>query len=98
MKHADRIRNFGKEKYVLPARRQKEKRFSIRVGDVVRELKLNGLAPAVCSALKTNAFLESNDLKLVDVTGPQSSTPTNLPGANSPPGQRRTRGAGCGAR
>ena len=78
MKHADRIRNFGTEKYVLPARRQKEKRFSIRVGDVVRELKLNGLAPAVCSALKTNAFLESNDLKLVDVTGPQSGQSTTV--------------------
>jgi hypothetical protein len=78
MKHADRIRVFGKEKYVLPARQRKEKRFSIRVGDVVRELKLNGRAPAVCSALKTGEFLQSNDLKLVDTSGPKSGQSTTV--------------------
>ncbi len=78
MKHADRIRVFGKEKYVLPARQRKAKRFSIRVGDVVRELKLNGRVPAVCSALKTGEFLESNDLKLVDTSGPKSLQSTTV--------------------
>jgi hypothetical protein len=78
MKHADRIRGFGKEKYVLPARQRKVKRFSIRVGDVVRELKLNGLVPAVCSALKTGEFLASNDLKLVDTSGPKSGQSTTV--------------------
>lgn len=78
MKHADKIRIFGKEKYVLPARHRKEKRFSIRVGDVVRELKLNGRAPAVCSALKTGEFLESNDLKLVNTSGPKSGQSTTV--------------------
>jgi hypothetical protein len=53
MKHADRIRGFGRERYVLPARQRKEKRFSIRVGDVVREMKLTGLVPAACNALQT---------------------------------------------
>ncbi|MGA8539192.1 MAG: hypothetical protein WB566_06805 [Terriglobales bacterium] len=78
MKHADRIRLFGKEKYVLPARQRKAERFSIRVGDVVRELKLNGRAPAVCSALKTGEFLESNDLRLVDKSGPKSGQSTTV--------------------
>jgi hypothetical protein len=78
MKHADRIRVFGKEKYVLPARQRKEKRFSIRVGDVVRELKLTGLVPAVCSALKTGEFLKSNDLELVEITGPKSGQSTTV--------------------
>jgi hypothetical protein len=79
MKHADKIRGFGKEKYVLPARRKRQKRFSIRVGDVVRELKLkSGLVPAVCSALKTNQFLESNALKLVEINGPQSGQSTTV--------------------
>jgi hypothetical protein len=77
-KHADRIRVFGKEKYVLPARQRKAKRFSIRVGDVVRELKLNGRTPAVCSALKTGEFLENNDLKLVDTSGPKSGQSTTV--------------------
>jgi hypothetical protein len=78
MRDADRIRIYGQEKYVLPARQRKEKRFSIRVGDVVRELKLTGRTPAVCSALKTGAFLESNDLKLVDTSGPKSGQSTTV--------------------
>jgi hypothetical protein len=78
MKYADRIRVFGKEKYVLPARQRKEKRFSIKVGDVVRELKLNGRAPAVCSALKTSEFLESNGLDLIDTSGPKSGQSTTV--------------------
>lgn len=78
LKHADRIRIFGKEKYVLPARQRKEKRFSIRVGDVVRELKLNGRVPAVCSALQTGEFLNGNDLKLVDTSGPKSGLSTTV--------------------
>jgi len=78
MRDADRIRGFGKQKYVLPARQRKERRFSIRVGDVVRELNLNGRAPAVCSALKTGEFLQSNDLKLVDTSGPKSGQSTTV--------------------
>jgi hypothetical protein len=78
MTHADKIRVFGKEKYVLPARQRKQKRFSIRVGDVVRELKLTGRAPAVCSALKTGEFLKSNDLKLVETSGPKSGQSTTV--------------------
>jgi hypothetical protein len=78
MKHADRIRVFGKERYVLPARQRNEKRFSIRVGDVVRELKLTGLVPAVCSALQTREFLESNELALVEKSGPKSGQSTTV--------------------
>jgi len=78
MTNADKIRLYGEEKYVLLARQQKLNRFSIRVGDIVRDLKLTGRAPAVCSALKTNEFLEKNDLKLVDATGPKSGQSTTV--------------------
>jgi hypothetical protein len=78
MRDADRIRVYGTEKYVLPARQRKQRRFSIRVGDVVRELKLNGRTPAVCSALKTNEFLQTNNLELVDITGPKSGQSTTV--------------------
>jgi len=78
MSNADKIRIYGKEKYVLPARQRKEKRFSIKVGDVVRELEMNGRTPAVCSALKTREFLQSNDLKLVDTSGPKSGQSTTV--------------------
>ena len=78
MRDADRIRVYGQEKYVVPARQRKHKRFSIKVGDVVRDLKMNGRTPAVCSALKTREFLQSNDLQLVDTTGPKSGQSTTV--------------------
>ncbi len=78
IRDADRVREYAKEKYVLPARQQKQRRFSIRVGDVVRELKMNRAVPAVCSALKTGEFRESNDLRLVDTSGPKSGQSTTV--------------------
>lgn len=79
MKMADKIRSYGEEKYVVPARQQRLHRFSIRVGDVVRELELNGpRVPAVCSALQTREFLRSNGLKLVDMSGPKSGQSTTV--------------------
>jgi len=79
MKQADRIRTYAKEKYVSPARGQRESRFSIRAGDVVREMKLGwGRTPAVCSALKTRQFLEENALRLTSSTGPASGQTTTV--------------------
>ena len=78
MRDADRIRMHGKETYVLAARRRKEKRFSIRAGDVVRELQMSGRTPAVCSALKSREFLQHNNLQLVEKTGPKSGQSTTV--------------------
>jgi len=78
VKHADRIRSHGREKYVLPARGRNEHRFSIRVGDVVRELKLSGRTPAVCSALRSREFLDANALRLLSKTGPPSGQSTTV--------------------
>src|SRR5271166_4337557 len=78
MRHADRVREYAKEKYVLPARQKKQRRLSIRVGDVVRELKMNRAVPAVCSALKTREFLQSNDVRLVETSGPKSGQSTTV--------------------
>jgi hypothetical protein len=77
-KMADAIRTYGRNKYVLPARNQKLRRFSIRAGDVVRELKLYGRVPAVCSALGRSVFLKQNGLKLVESTGPSSGQSTTV--------------------
>jgi hypothetical protein len=68
----------GRERYVIPARDRKEGRFSIRAGDVVRDLRLNGHTPAVCSALKTQEFLHDNNLRLVDRSGPPSGQSTTV--------------------
>jgi hypothetical protein len=78
MRDADRIRKHGRDKYVAPARRRKAERFSIRAGDVVRELGLTGRAPAVCSALKSREFLLQNQLELVESAGPKSGQSTTV--------------------
>jgi hypothetical protein len=78
MSDADQIRMHAREKYVLPARQRKQNRFSINAGNVVRELKIVGRAPAVCSALKTRRFLQSNDLRLVGASGPKSGQSTTV--------------------
>ena len=66
------------ERYVLPARQGKQKQFSINAGNVVRDLKMAGRVPAVCSALKTRQFLESNNLRIVDRSGPHSGQSTTV--------------------
>jgi len=72
----------SRERYVIPARARKEDRFSIRVGDVIRDLKLSGHVLAgcspVCSALKTREFLQENSLRLVDKSGPPSGQSTTV--------------------
>ena len=79
MKQADEIRIFARDKYVAPARGHRERRFSIRTGDVVRDMKLvGGRTPAVCSALKTREFLQENALRLVSRTGPESGQSTTV--------------------
>ncbi|HTZ94762.1 MAG TPA: hypothetical protein VMB18_00085 [Terriglobales bacterium] len=78
MRNADVIRLHGREKYVLPARARKESRFSIRAGDVVRDLKLIDRIPAVCSALQTREFLRANNLRLVEKSGPPSGKSTTV--------------------
>jgi len=77
VRDADRIRMLGREKYVIPARARNENRFSIRTGDVARELKLSGINQ-VCSALKTREFLHDNNLRLVNKSGPPSGQSTTV--------------------
>lgn len=75
---ADDIRDYSTKTFVVPARQRGQKRFSIRVGDVVRELRLYRSIPAVCSALKTQEFRRDNGLRLVDATGPKSGLSTTV--------------------
>lgn len=75
---ADEIRDYSTRTFVEPARRRGEKRFSIRVGDIVRELRLYRSTANVCSALKTKEFQSANHLKLVDATGPKSGLSTTV--------------------
>jgi hypothetical protein len=79
MKQADQIRTYARDTYVVPARAEHEKRFTIRTGDVVRGMKLALMyTPAVCSALKTKRFLQENDLCLISKAGPPSGQTTTV--------------------
>lgn len=78
MKNADLIREHARERYLLPAHERGAKGFSIRAGDVVRDLALSGRAPAVCSALRSRRFWQNNNLRLVETTGPKSGQSTTV--------------------
>lgn len=79
MKQADQIRDYARVNYVRPARGRGESRFTIRAGDVVRDMELiGGRTPAVCSALRTHQFLDANALRLVSRTGPDSGQSTTV--------------------
>lgn len=79
LKQADQIRDYARATYVVPARGRGERRFTIRAGDVVREMELvGGRTPAVCSALKTREFLDENSLRLVSRSGPESGQSTTV--------------------
>ena len=78
MTDADKIRVYAREKYVVPARNRREMRFTIRAGDIVRELGMTGRTPAVCSALKGRKFWQDNNLRLLGVSGPRSGQSTTV--------------------
>jgi hypothetical protein len=75
---ANEIRDYSTRTFVVPARQQGRRRFSIRVGDIVRELRLYRSVANVCSALKTEDFLQGNHLRLVDSSGPRSGVSTTV--------------------
>lgn len=70
---APAIRDHATRAYVRAARERGLKGFTIRVGDVHREMGFReNRVPAVCSALKSKKFLAENGLRLVDRSGPPS--------------------------
>jgi hypothetical protein len=78
MRNADRIRIHAREKYAAVARSRKETHFSIKVSDVVKELKLSGRVPSVCSALRSREFLRENGLRVANTSGPPSRQSTTV--------------------
>jgi hypothetical protein len=75
---SDAIRRHAYEKYVMQARRRKEKLISINVGDVHRELGLSNRVPLVCAALGSKKFLSEHGLRIVSKTGPPSGQSTTV--------------------
>lgn len=75
---SDAIRRHAYDKYVLQARRRKEKLISINVGDVHREMGLSNRVPLVCAALGSKKFLAEHGLRIVSKTGPPSGQSTTV--------------------
>jgi hypothetical protein len=75
---SDQIREHVRLRYVEPARRSRQPRFSVRCGTVEKELGMSNRVYQVCTALKTSKFLEPNGLRLVDVSGPPSGASTTV--------------------
>jgi len=73
---SDRIRELATAKYVKPALSAGQQSFSIRVRDLLNDLRTEGFpqrnTPQVCSALVTSKFLRDNDLSIDRVEGPPS--------------------------
>jgi hypothetical protein len=73
---SDQVRTMAKAKYVQPAIRSGKREFSIRVRDLLGDLRAEGFparhTPQICSALQTSKFLRENGLEIEEVTGPKS--------------------------
>lgn len=75
-KLSERIRSIAREKYIHPAVQRGKAQFSIRVRDVLNDLRAEGFpgghTPQVCSVLQTAKFLRENGLEIENVVGPPS--------------------------
>jgi len=76
--HSDRVREYSRETYVNPARRQREKSFTINVGQVQKGVGLHNRVSLVCQALESEKFVRAHGLKLISKTGPPSGQSTTV--------------------
>ena len=75
---SDAVRRHAYEKYVLAARRKREKTVSINAGEVHRALAFNNRVPLVCLALGSKKFLTEHGLSILSKTGPPSGQSTTV--------------------
>ena len=78
MSPTDAIRSYFVTEYLIPARRNGKKRFSVRAGDVHGALRLHNRVPAVCQALRSEKLLAENGLRIIEKTGPPSGLSTTV--------------------
>lgn len=78
---SDQVRTIAVERYIQPAKRSGQPRFSIAVRDLMRDLQPLGFParnwPQICTAIQAEKFLRANGLEIEAVEGPpkkQSST------------------------
>jgi hypothetical protein len=76
--HASQVRQFVAEQYVRPARSRGDRTFTVVAGDVHRTLGFRNRVPLVCTALKSNKFLQENHVLLKQIDGPPSGLSTTV--------------------
>lgn len=73
---SNKIRALAQAKYVEPALKAGNDKFSIRVRDLLNDLQMEGFpgghTPQVCSALQTAKFLRDNGIQIEAIEGPPS--------------------------
>ena len=70
---SDQVRQFVRDRYILPARRKGAKTVTVRAGEVHKALKWDvRRIPLVCSALSTRKFQHAAQVELVSRQGPPS--------------------------
>lgn len=74
MKPSDRIREFAFQEFIKPARERGEGTVTIRAGDVHSLMGLSDRIPAGYSALGTNKFQETYQVRLIDRRGPTNAS------------------------
>jgi len=74
----DQIREHVRLHYVEPARENRQTRFSVRCGNVQKELGMVNRPAHVFAALRSEKFLEPSGLRLVETSGPPSGTSTTV--------------------
>ncbi len=77
-KLSESIREYARTALIEPARSRGEKRVTVRVGDVHQAMRLVARVPAVCQALATRSFLDSNHVAIEKREGPPSGLGTNV--------------------
>ena len=75
---SDLVREYAQETYISPARRRREKKVTINVGQVQKGVGLRNRVSLVCQALKSEKFLRAHGLKLISESGPPSGQSTTV--------------------
>lgn len=76
--YSDLVREHAQETYISPARRRRERKVTINVGQVQKGVGLHNRVSLVCQALKSKKFLRAHGLKLISETGPPSGLSTTV--------------------
>ena len=80
---SQRIREIAKEKYISPAIKAGKSTVSLRVRDLMEDLRKEGISPdqktpQFCTAIQKPGFLRENGLEIVEVDGPPLKLSTTV--------------------